>query len=153
VLKPLHTLVSNSVVVQMSRHVVDCVINTQGSVVTSYICKKRATTQATLHLKSVYRWIKRLSFLQKTRLPIIPLGSVADQPKKEMNQSTTYWRTRPSLDLQENPSHSKGIRGSTTIVPSSQHTKYDKASIATGQPALKISSSSSSLYFTWLEHS
>jgi hypothetical protein len=42
-----------------------------------------------------------LSFLQEARLPTIPWGSVGDQLKEEMNPSTTYWRTRTSLDLQE----------------------------------------------------
>jgi hypothetical protein len=66
---------------------------------------------------------------------------VGDQLKEEMNPSTTYWRTRPSLDLQEDPPpRSQGIRGSATIVASSQHTKYGKA--PTGQSALKLTSQS-----------
>jgi hypothetical protein len=36
-----------------------------------------------------------------SRSPTILPGSVGDQPKEKMNPSTTYWRTRPSLDLQD----------------------------------------------------
>jgi hypothetical protein len=47
-------------------------------------------------------------------------GSVGDQLDEEMNPSTTYWRTRTPLDLQEDHSHYQGIRRSTTIVAAHQ---------------------------------
>jgi hypothetical protein len=45
-----------------------------------------------------------LSFLQEACLPTMPWGCVGDQLEEEMNPFTTYWRTRTSLDLQEDPS-------------------------------------------------
>jgi hypothetical protein len=47
---------------------------------------------------------KILSFLPEARLPTIPRGSVDDQLEEEMDQSTTYWKTRPPLDVYEGPS-------------------------------------------------
>jgi hypothetical protein len=64
---------------------------------------------------------KRLSFLQEAHLPTIPWGSVGDQLKDKMDPSTTYWRTRTSLDRQEDPSPLPGDPRITTITASLQH--------------------------------
>jgi hypothetical protein len=44
---------------------------------------------------------KSLSFLQEIRLLTMPWESVGNQLEEEINISTTHWRTRLSLDLQE----------------------------------------------------
>ena len=81
---------------------------------------------------------KSLSFLLEARPLIMLWGSVGDQLEGEMNQSTTYRRTKTSLDLLEDPSPPQEIRRLTTNVTFKQHTKCGKA--PTGQSALKIKS-------------
>jgi hypothetical protein len=51
---------------------------------------------------------KSLTFLHEALLPTILWRSVGDQPKEEMNPSTTYWRTRTSFNLQEDRSSLPG---------------------------------------------
>jgi hypothetical protein len=46
---------------------------------------------------------KSLGFLHEARPPTIPWGSVGNR-LEEMDLSTSHWRTKPSVDLQEDPS-------------------------------------------------